>query len=278
MSRRTPRIRGAPDAHPLHGGPSPRGRVIDVAFTPAETRAAEVAVVIDVLRATTTAAQALAAGYRRVLCADTLERALRLRAPGRMLAGEQRGRRPPGFDFGNSPAEVAREPAAEELVLATTNGAPTIVAAAHQAGVVLLACLLNLDAVRGRLAGAEDVQIICSGTYGQIALEDVYVAGRLSAGLEGERTDAALAAEAVARAYASAYEVLAASSNARALVEADLGDDIRFCAREGALDVVPRVERTRPGLALVVSESVGTQLGNVREVPEPGRATPQAAS
>jgi 2-phosphosulfolactate phosphatase len=244
--------------------------VIDVAFTPTEAKAADVAVVVDVLRATTTATQALASGYRRVLCVDSLERALRMRARGRLLAGEQHGKMPPGFDLGNSPAEVARD-SAEELVLATTNGAPTIVAAARQSRLVLLACLLNLDAVRAQLAGA-DVQIVCAGSYGQVALEDVYVAGRLAAGLAGEHTDAALAAEAVARAHPNAYDVLAASSNARALVEAGLGDDIEFCARESVLTVVGRVERTRPGQAIVVAGAASTEVdepGNVRSVVEP---------
>jgi 2-phosphosulfolactate phosphatase len=259
--------------------------MIDVAFTPAEIRAVDVAVVVDVLRATTTATQALASGYQRVLCVDSLERALRMRAPGRVLAGEQRGVMPSGFDLGNSPGDVARA-GAEELVLATTNGAPTIVEAAHRAPLVLLACLLNLDAVRARIAGAE-VQIVCSGTYGQVALEDVYVAGKLCAGLAGEHTDAALVAEAVARAYPSAYDVLAASANARALIEAELGGDIGFCARESVLDIVPRVERTRPGLAIVVAEAASAEVdgaGNVRSVvqsgnPSSGRPTaPQPTS
>jgi 2-phosphosulfolactate phosphatase len=243
--------------------------VIDVAFTPAEAKAADVAVVIDVLRATTTATQALASGYRRVLCVDSLERALRMRARGRVLAGEQHGKMPSGFDLGNSPGEVAHN-AAEELVLATTNGAPTIVDASRRAPVVLLACLLNLDAVVAEVAGA-DVQIVCSGTYGAIALEDVYVAGRLSAALSGERTDAALVAEAVARAHPHAYDVLAASANAKVLFEAELGDDIEFCARESVLDIVPRVERTRPGLAIVVGEVAKAVdgAGNVRSVVEP---------
>jgi 2-phosphosulfolactate phosphatase len=259
--------------------------VIDVAFTPAEAKAADVSVVIDVLRATTTATQALASGYRRVLCVESLERALRMRARGRHLAGEQNGRMPPGFDLGNSPADVAHD-CAEELVLATTNGAPTIVVASRRAPMVLLACLLNLEAVRSQLAGA-DVQIVCSGTDGAVALEDVYVAGKLSAGLAGERTDAALVAEAVARAHPSAYDVLAASANAKALVAAELGDDIEFCARESVLDIVPRVERTRPGLAIVVAGEVIPKVdgaGNVRSVVEPnsprsGRVTePQPTS
>ena len=247
--------------------------MIDVAFTPTDAKPADVVVVIDVLRATTTATQALASGYQRVLCVDSLERALRMRARGRVLAGEQHGKMPPGFDLGNSPAEVARDCGTGELVLATTNGAPTIVEASHRAPLVLLCCLMNLEAVRSRLGGA-DVQIVCAGTYGAAALEDVYVAGRLSAGLTGARTDAALVAEGLARSYPSAYEVLAASANAHALVAAGLGDDIAFCARESVLDIVPRVERTRPGLAIVVGDdgpAHGTVdgPGNVEDVVVP---------
>ncbi len=47
--------------------------MIDVAFTRADLRPADVAVVIDVLRATSTATQALAAGYRSVLCVESVE-------------------------------------------------------------------------------------------------------------------------------------------------------------------------------------------------------------
>jgi len=103
--------------------------VIDVAFTRAELRSADVAVVIDVLRATSTITQALAVGYRSVLCVDTVPHAARLRAAGRVIAGEQHCMTPLGFDQGNSPLE-AMSPLGEELVLATTNGAPTIVGAA----------------------------------------------------------------------------------------------------------------------------------------------------
>jgi phosphosulfolactate phosphohydrolase-like enzyme len=61
--------------------------VIDVALTGDALRTADVAIVIDVLRATSTAAQALGAGYRRVLCVGSIERARELRADGRVLAG-----------------------------------------------------------------------------------------------------------------------------------------------------------------------------------------------
>jgi 2-phosphosulfolactate phosphatase len=233
--------------------------VIDVAMTRAELRPAEFSVVIDVLRATSTATQALAAGYRRVLCAESLARASSLRAPGRVLAGERRCLRPAGFDHGNSPLEAAQR-RGDELVLATTNGAPTIVAAARCAPTVLLACLLNLDAVIEALrvaggGGEHDVQLVCSGTDGEAALEDTYVAGRLSAALTGRRTDAALIAEAVARRYPTALDALSASADARVLRAAGLEHDIAYCAQESLLDVVPRVQVTSHGVAVVVREA-----------------------
>src|ERR1700737_447155 len=129
--------------------------MIDVAVTRAELRSASVAVGIDVLRAPSTVTQALAAGYSRVLCAESVARAFGLRAPGRVLGGERHCLTPPGFDHGNSPLEAAQR-RGDELVLATTNGAPTIVAAAHRAPTVLLACLLTLAALIEALRIARD--------------------------------------------------------------------------------------------------------------------------
>jgi 2-phosphosulfolactate phosphatase len=224
--------------------------VIDVAFTSRDLRAADVAVVVDVLRATSTATQALASGYRSVVCVADVEHALTLRAPGRVLAGERRCAMPAGFQMGNSPLEATRVHG-EQLVLTTTNGAPTILAAAQCADMVLVGCLLNLDAVLAALDPAEDIQVVCSGTDGVAALEDCYLAGRICERLDGPRTDAARIAEAVARGYACAIDALSASEDARALEAAGMADDIAFCARESVLDVVPRVTHVEGGAAVL---------------------------
>ncbi len=228
--------------------------MIDVAFTRAELRPGDIAVVIDVLRATSTITTALAAGYRRVLCADSIERALTLRGSHRTLAGERGCVLPDGFDLGNSPLEAARR-YTEELVVATTNGAPAIVAASATSQTVMLACLLNLDAVLhelGAVAEHATIQIVCSGTDGRPAVEDVYVAGRICAGLRGTRTDGALIAEGVARAYPSAFRALAASSNAAVLRATGSDDDIACCSRISVLDTVPVVVSANDGVATVI--------------------------
>jgi 2-phosphosulfolactate phosphatase len=214
---------------------------VDVAFTPAEARRAPVTIVVDVLRATSTIAQALASGYRRVLCCGEIEEAreLRERFDGAVLAGERRAEPIAGFDLGNSPREVT-EPRGETLVLTTTNGTRAIVAAAANAEVVLIGSLLNLEAVAaaaGREAGG-NVEIVCAGVEGRFTLDDAYCAGRLAALLEGERSDSAETAVRLAASFEGAEEALRAAENPR--LEA-LGDDIVWCGRESVLEVVPRL-------------------------------------
>jgi 2-phosphosulfolactate phosphatase len=210
---------------------------IDVAFTPAETAPAPVGVVVDVLRATSTIAQALAAGYRRVLCCSEIEDALALRAeiPDSLVGGERKAVQVEGFDVGGSPREFL-EPRAETLILSTTNGTRAILETAQRCEEVVLGSLLNLDAV-ARVSAERDSVVVCAGFQGAFALDDAYSAGRIVQIVESERTDAALGAELIAQAFSNALDGL----NARTYGPSGLDEDIAFCARENVLDVVPRL-------------------------------------
>jgi 2-phosphosulfolactate phosphatase len=229
--------------------------MIDVAFLGTDVRPVGTAVVIDVLRATSTITLALSSGYERVLVAGSVDEATALRADGRTLAGEVGCARAPGFDLGNSPEETLN-PRTSDLVLATTNGAPAIVGSAQVADDVLVASLLNLGAVCEQLADREDILLVCAGTDGRVSIEDVYLAGRISAALEGPRTDAAHVAEAVAAAYPTAFEALSASGGAVGLRREGLESDIAFCAQESIVDVVGRFTATENGAAVVTVATV----------------------
>jgi len=223
---------------------------VHVAFTPGEAAAAPTGIVIDVLRATSTIAQALSVGYRRVLCVAELEQARTLRAElsGSIVGGERDAIRIEGFDVGASPREFL-ESRAETLILSTTNGTRTIVTAAERCDEVLLGSLLNLAAVAAAARErGEDVAILCAGYKGAFALDDAYCAGRLVQLLGGERTDAAVAAEVIACAYPDALSGL----NARTYGPPGLEEDIAFCARESVLDAVPRFAGMR-GLAAEIT-------------------------
>ena len=211
---------------------------VHVAFTPEESAAAPTGVVIDVIRATSTMCQALASGYRRVYCTAEVEeaRALREAIGEGVLGGERQAVRIPGFDLGNSPREYLGA-TGETLILSTTNGTRTIVTASERCDEVLIGSLLNLGAVvRAATERGEDVAVICAGYKGAFAFDDAYCAGRFVQALEGERSDAAVAAALLADAFPNALDGL----NARTYGPPGLEDDLVFCARESVLEAVPR--------------------------------------
>jgi 2-phosphosulfolactate phosphatase len=211
---------------------------VHVAFTPVEEASAPLGIVVDVLRATSTIAQALASGYRRVLCCSEIDDARRLKAEtkGALVGGERNAVRIEGFDVGASPREFL-EPRADTLILSTTNGTRTILAAARRCEEVLLGSLLNLGAIAAEARRREgDTAIFCAGFKGAFALDDAYCAGRIVALLHAERSDSAIAAELIAQSFSSAHEGLLA----RTYGPPGLEEDILFCSRESVLPVVPR--------------------------------------
>src|ERR671930_593667 len=121
---------------------------VHVAFTPSEAATAELGIVVDVLRATSTIAQALASGYRRVLCCAEIEEArlLRREIPNSLVGGERNAVRIEGFDVGASPREFL-DGRAETLILSTTNGTRAILETARRCDNVCLGSLLNVAAV-----------------------------------------------------------------------------------------------------------------------------------
>src|SRR3954447_6058330 len=218
---------------------------VHVVFTPDEAAPAEVGIVVDVLRATSTIAQALAAGYERVLCCAEIDeaRALRAELPDSILGGERKAVRVEGFDVGASPREFL-EPLAKTLILSTTNGTRAILETARRCDRVFLGSLLNLSAV-AQAGESDDVVVVCAGFQGVFALDDAYCAGRIVRLLKGERTDSAVAADLLARAFPTALDAF----NARTYGPPGLEDDIAFCAQEDLLDVAPRLSDVNGGAA-----------------------------
>jgi 2-phosphosulfolactate phosphatase len=225
-----------------------------VAFTPGEQTPAATGIVVDVLRATSTICQALASGYRRVLCCAEVDeaRALAESEGPAILAGERLLEHIEGFDFGNSPRELDGKPAAETLILTTTNGTRLLVAAAERFERVYVGSLLNLDAVAAAAReSGEDVAVLCAGVLGELALDDAYCAGRIAERLGDELADSARAAILLARSFPSALEGLGASQSAANLRRNGLEVDVERCARENDLAVAPRyVRRVGPAVEI----------------------------
>lgn len=141
-----------------------------------------VAVVVDVLRATTAMVHALASGCQAVIPCGEIDEARRVArefpAGSALLAGEREGLPIEGFDLGNSPssftAEICR---GKTLVMTTTNGTRAILASL-EAERVLIGSFPNFAAtVQALHLESRDVHVVCSGTDGCISFEDSLLAG-----------------------------------------------------------------------------------------------------
>jgi 2-phosphosulfolactate phosphatase len=149
-----------------------------------------VAVVVDVLRATTVMVHALAAGCEAVIpCGEVDEAkaiAAALPAGTALLGGEREGLPIPGFDVGNSPSEFTPEVCGgKTLIMTTTNGTRAILASL-EAERVYIASFSNLRATSNEISvqflkqdHGRSVHIVCAGTEGFVSLEDSLLAGAL---------------------------------------------------------------------------------------------------
>lgn len=210
-------------------------------------------VVFDVLRATTTMAAALAAGVSEIRVFGSLADAARSAAGHvgpRILCGEENCLPPPGFDLGNSPGAFRPEVHAGLCAyMSTTNGTRALLAA-RTARTLLAGAIINASAVARAVAAAgDDVTLLCAGTGGEVAMEDVLGAGAVIASL-GRLTpfrpdcDAAIVARRLFEAAESNLRAaLTETRGGRNVIAAGLAPDIDFAARLDALDVVGFVER-----------------------------------
>jgi 2-phosphosulfolactate phosphatase len=194
--------------------------------------------VIDVIRATSTIAAALANGASGVRPVADLEEAFALKAksPKIILAGERGGRPVEGFDLGNSPEDFTAETLRQlPVILTTTNGTQAL-AACVGARTVVTASLLNLSAVAERLRKiGPPWTIVCAGCNGEFGVDDAVVAGALAEALDQDHAFVSL--------YRSVRnelaEVLLRSAAGQELVNVGLEKDITFCAKLDLFSVVP---------------------------------------
>ncbi|MFV0443627.1 MAG: 2-phosphosulfolactate phosphatase [Planctomycetaceae bacterium] len=153
-------------------------------FEPTEL-AGGVAVIIDVLRASTTMIQALHSGVQRIIpCASVDEveqRAAEFPRGERVLGGERHGLLIAGFDLDNSPRRYTSERVGgQTLVFTTTNG--TLALRRSMAAMrIYVGAFVNREAIIDRLTDeSRPIHLICAGTDGQMTAEDILFAGAVA--------------------------------------------------------------------------------------------------
>lgn len=230
---------------------------IDVLFGPAAITPAAVSgrvvAVIDVLRASTTIAAALANGARHVVPLDSADevitRAKQFSRSDVRMAGERKMLPIPGFDLGNSPREFTREAVEGKTVLFTTTNGTSALVAIQGARDVVVASYVNFSAVSALLRtaarGGTDVAIVCAGRDRQFSLEDAACAGRYARSLakripREELGDGAFACTILDRRYGDRLDQLFADSeHGQALADAGFEADLAMCAAVDSYPVIP---------------------------------------
>jgi len=213
------------------------------------------AIAVDVLRATTTIAAALAAGAEAVQVFSDLGELERTSqqwpAAKRVRVGERGGKKVAGFDMGNSPSECLPERVQGcRLFMSTTNGTRSLERIQHSP-LVLAAALVNRAAVAEFVLKhqPETVWVVGSGWQGSYSLEDTVCAGALVHCLWGQQdapletlagNDETIAATALYRYYQDDLLTLFHhSSHGQRLLNLGNEADLKYCAQTDILDIVP---------------------------------------
>jgi 2-phosphosulfolactate phosphatase len=220
-----------------------------------ERLAGSTAVVIDVFMATTTLLTILENGAKSVrpvatlaeaeALGDSLDPSMRLRG------GEQGAQLVQGFDLGPFPDEYPPEKVrGRDVIFLSTNGTVAIAAVAG-AERVLLASLRNAPAVARLLQenAPDSIHIVCAGSMGRLALEDIAGAAAILARMDLGRwtlNDGAWLARGLGESYRDRMDELVRAGRAgRWFQRNDREDAFRFVTEVGASDLVGEVRDGR---------------------------------
>jgi len=255
---------------------------VHVALTPAEfpdlALGGRTALVVDVLRATSTVIAAFDAGCARVIpvagAAEARELARALAPEPVLLAGERGGEQIEGFDLGNSPLDCSRERVGgRSIVLTTTNGTAAMLKASQAAAAAVVALTNVGAAVRWAVSEGRDLTVLCAGEKGGFSLEDAVCAGLLAEGIGRAAagvtlSDAAQAARCLGILYGGRLDRLRRDSGwARHLEARRRGADLDCCLRLDVSAAVPVLAggaiRRGPGALTSPAGAADTRSGRL---------------
>jgi 2-phosphosulfolactate phosphatase len=231
---------------------------IDIVYNRSELNGLQdkTVIMIDVLRASTTIVSAFAVGCNAIIPAEEVADAFALQKKDEslILCGERQGKKPQGFQLGNSPLEYNREAVGgKKLVYTTTNGTRALLAS-QGASNVLIGSFVNLRAaVHKALSLANDIIILCAGREGAFSFEDAFCAGLMVDAVNSSVCNLEIEDGARWGFYAvksmkgvldnltdsQIHSVIANTKHGQYLNSIGLQDDLAFCARQNIFDIVP---------------------------------------
>ncbi len=219
------------------------------AFQEEELRG-KTAVIIDVLRASSSIITALHSGAKKIIpvadMSDAMKIATTMDQKDYLLCGEKNGTKIEGYHLGNSPAEYTPEAVEDKtLIFNTTNGTKAIKKAAL-ANAIYIGAFLNQQTILDLLHQHDDeIVLICSGWKGRLSIEDTLFAGALLHEISGgnipdSAKDGAKVAFGLYEKFGNDLEgTINKSDHARRLEKTLTNNDIAFCCKVNEFDVLP---------------------------------------
>ncbi len=210
------------------------------------------AVVIDVLRATTTIATALNAGAAAVQTFSDLKTLMQVsdtwQPEKRLRAGERGGAKVEGCDLGNSPLDCTPDlMKGRRLFISTTNGTRAL-QRVEESPIVITAAMINRQAAVNYLLDRqpETVWIVGSGWEGGYSLEDTACAGAIANALQEQSGQMAIGNDEVIASIALYRQwqndllgMFHSCSHGQRLLRLHCQEDLKYCANIDSLDVLP---------------------------------------
>lgn len=205
-----------------------------------------IVVVVDILRATSAICTAIHHGVGSMIPVAGVDEALHYKQQGYLVAAERNAIKLEGFDFGNSPYHFMDEAlAGKNIVISTTNGTQAI-AAATDAGEIVIGSFLHLSALADWLhLQQKNIIVLCAGWKNKFNMEDSLFAGALFQELEQKggfesHCDATIAmTHLYNQAKGNIYEFLEHSSHRHRLQNLNLEKDIRYCLTANLFNTIP---------------------------------------
>lgn len=222
------------------------------------------AVVIDVLRATTTIATALNAGAEAVQAFSSIEDLMSVSdswlPEKRLRAGERGGAKVEGCDMGNSPLDCTPEiMAGKRLFISTTNGTRAL-QRVEKAETVIAAAQVNRQAVVNYIQQKQPstLWLLGSGWQGGYSLEDAACAGAIADALIQHQENIEIGNDEVIASCAlynhwqdNLLKMYHRCSHGQRLLRLQCDEDLEYCAKTDLLSVLPI--QKEPGVLIKLS-------------------------
>lgn len=215
----------------------------------------KIAIVIDMLRATSVIITALNNGCKEVIpfltIEETFEKAEELKRENCILGGERKAVKIDGFDVSNSPLEYTKELVGGKSVLMTTTNGTKTLTRSLSAKKIFIAAMINAKAVAEKLIKInEDVVIINAGTNGNFSMDDFICSGyiideMIKKSSKLDLTDIAKTAHQIYRSNENVMSYIKDATHYSVMKSLGLDEDISYCTKKSIIDIVPEYKNSK---------------------------------